>query len=115
MDNKESNSKVSKYNAAIAELYRLDNLWQSANYNARCGKLTQWNWDLDAIWRELGGDAKKEDLIKFYQYNKLLIKYKKSRALIYHVLEKKHIFLKKLQNKQNKGTAYADTVEDYLD
>ena len=39
----EKENRQSKYNAAIAQLYRIDNLWQSAHLNSRSGKLKEWN------------------------------------------------------------------------
>ena len=64
----------SKYNAAVSQLYRLDALWQSAHLNSRAGNLTKWNWDLDAIWRELAQDESPDQLKKFYNIKNVIQK-----------------------------------------
>ena len=103
--------KLSKYNAALAQLYRIDDLWQVANLHSRSGQLIQWNWDLDVIWRELAGDANKDDFIEYNRINKQIIINRKKRGLLYQTLQEKEIFLRKLQNKQGKGTAYYEDDE----
>ena len=104
----------SKYNAAVAQLYRLDALWQSAHLNSRSGRFMKWNWDLDAIWRELSGDANDKDEKKYFGFHKLIVKYRKLKIL-YHILTLKETFLRKMQNDQGKGTAYRESDEDYMD
>jgi hypothetical protein len=36
-------------------------------------------------------------------------------SLQYQLLKKKSLFLGRLQNKQGKGTAYVQSLEDYMD
>ena len=52
--------KKSKYNSAIAQLYRLDALWQDAHRHAREFNYTKWNEDLERVWMELSADSGKE-------------------------------------------------------
>lgn len=107
--------KTSKYNSAVAQLYRLDNLWQSAQYHSRNGYLLKWNYDLDAIWRELAGDTITDDDNTFAKMDFFIAKYKTSRDLLYQLIVKKEIFLRKIQNKQGKGTAYVNPDDDLLE
>jgi len=120
--------KLSKYNGAIAQLYRLDMLWQDAHRHARKGNLKGWNLDLDRIWCELAADAtqkkkdKKEededsDEEKFVEFHKRISNSFKAKDWeeLYHTLLEKEIFLRRLQNKQGKGAAYEESVDDYMD
>lgn len=130
--------KLSKYNAAIAQLYRLDKLWQDANKHSRSGNLLLWNYDLDCIWRELAPDApypKKEEKSyeqKINSINKNLVETnlfnlneihpwqinnekKIENSKIYGILMIKEILLRFLQNAEKKGTAYEDSIDNYMD
>lgn len=108
-------TKVSEYNSAFSQLYRLDALWQQANYMSINGHIVQWNWILDAIWRELAGDADPKQFTEFNNFKGLYSKYRSKRDKLYQLLEQKEIFLRKLQNKQGKGTKYADPDEDSME
>lgn len=116
--NSDGEIKISKYNSAIAQLYRMDELWKDAHKHSRAGDLRSWNWDLDRVWCELAADAKKEDKDTF---NNFIIKIsdnarkKGGSNMFYHILLEKEIFLRTLQNTQGKGTAYADEFEDDFD
>jgi hypothetical protein len=94
------------------------------------GDLVTWNRKLDALWLILGGDT--TDTLIDDEFNKIdlqlhttgSLKYKKTgfqiptdsesgiKAVQYLILRKKSLFLRRLQNKQGKGTAY-DTGNDY--
>ena len=111
----EEDSKISKYNSAVAQLYRLDHLWQSAHHHSRSGQLMKWNWDLDAIWRELAGDAKEDDLTSYYQISAYINPNINNRLKLYSIFEYKEIFLRRLLNKQGKGTAYVNPDDDLLE
>jgi len=139
----ESPDKKSLYNSALSILYRIDAVWQDANRHARNGELIRWNLDLDAVWRELSEDVQerkkdddpdnKTDTELFEGFNKELINIglfslgsmqvgfqqspllAKARSAAYLILMRKEIFLRKLQNKQNKGSAYQDSIESYMD
>lgn len=110
----ETNQKVSQYNSAFSQLYRLDNLFQQANHHSAHGNVMQWNWVLDCIWRELASDCDTDQVKKYYSYNKKVTEHRGKKTL-YQVLEFKEIFLRKLQNAQGKGTKYADPNEDSMD
>jgi len=124
--------RKSKYNSAIAQLYRLDALWQDAHRHARQINYSAWNEDLDRIWEELSADAgvenkkvkdkiNKELSLIFIYSNLMRLKTKKpqlySKILLTQkkVLMKKEEFLRVLQNQQGKGTAYEESIEDYMD
>ena len=118
--------KLSKYNGAIAQLYRLDALWQDTHRHSRSGKLKEWNWDLDRIWCELAADAsqkkndgdnKESDEEIFEGFHSKISEALKNKDFeeLYHTLLKKEIFLRKLQNKQGKGAAYEESVDEYME
>lgn len=109
-----NNIRQSKYNAGVAQLYRLDFLWQKVHEHKCAGQLSAWNWRLDAVWGELGADADEPHETKFYDFMKKIAKCKKNKSLLYQTLIKKEIFLRKLQNTQGKGSAYQQNDDDYL-
>lgn len=98
----------SVYNAAISQLYRLDQLWQDCHRYRNIGQLMKWNYTMDSIWTELGSDAMEEYFKEFDSLMDLIIEHKDNNAKLYQVLMKKEIWLRKLQNKQGKGTAYEE-------
>ena len=122
-------AKISKINSAGLINITLENLWKDS-YNAMSnGKLNIWNTKLDAIWVILGGDEKEgseidkkinEMDIKIYELGELKSKAKRgfkpitneNAALQYQLLKRKSLFLRRLQNRQGKGTAYDDGDED---
>ncbi len=125
--------KLSKINSASLINLRMNNIWINVNRYATSGKYFQWNNELDRIWCELGGDIVKdsqeekdfkeiekkvseklkdfEDKKGFDTFND---KDRKKMSEIYSVLQEKEIFLRRLQNKQGKGTAYEQGWEEYL-
>ena len=105
--------KLSKYNQGMPQLFRLDALWQKLNLLMPSGKLVESNWILDRVWCELIGDAEKEDEKKFAELNKKVL-LQKGRFNLYNVLMEKETFLRRLQNKQGKGTAYESLEEDEI-
>jgi hypothetical protein len=127
-------SAQSKLNAAGLINSTLENLWVDS-YNAMAkGNLVLWNRKLDAVWNILGGDCKEgdEEDKKMAEINMSIYKtgslnhsktgfeaFEESKfetmALQYLLLNKKAIFLRRLQNKQGKGTAYANEDEDDFD
>lgn len=139
----EPQQQLSKINSGMLIILRLNELWKDAHRHARKGNYSKWNDDLDRVWCEIGGDEKEVDEDdKDYSkssdvlYKKLTLDYadtckegnnkpkgfeqldsnakisitKQKQALI-----KKELFLRRLQNKQGKGTAYHDSSEDYMD
>lgn len=133
----------SKFNAALAQLYRLDDVWRDSSRHSRGGALNKWNLDLDAVWRELSEDIsteakfKKEDkktmVETFDAFNKDLVDiglFKKptqlgfeaiskddfsNKSKVYSVLMAKEIFLRRIQNWQGKGSVKEEDVEGYMD
>lgn len=120
--------KLSRINSAALINLRLTNLWIDANNHSRKGQYSLWNADLDCIWRELGGDAneKSNDVKDMEKINVQLSKaapisnwksegFKKidnnglkKQNKQYQLLMQKELFLRRLQNKQGKGTAYEE-------
>jgi len=121
--------KLSKINSAALINLRLTNLWIDANNHSRKGEYSSWNADLDCVWRELGGDTTKkgEEPKDFMEITKRLSKvsplsnWKSEKGFAeiskddltkqnkqYQLLMEKELFLRRLQNKQGKGTAYED-------
>lgn len=134
-DSHSEEGRTSKYSGAIAQLYRIDDLWKDVHKHSRQGDFVKWNLDLDRLWSELSEDIKDnspEDL-EFKKINKVLAdnglfnmkrpvgfsspsaKDLGSHGLMYVLLLRKEIFLRRLQNKQGKGAKYEDSIEDYMD
>lgn len=132
-DSEEINGKVSKINAAGLINLTLEELWKGSFTKQKANNLYAWNRELDCIWLILGGDVDDGDAIE-KEYNKIeeligqtgSLVHKQEGftsqktdsqkiALQYALLMKKARFLRRLQNKQGKGTAYQDNSEDYMD
>ena len=133
----EQTSKSSKINSAMIVNMTLNELWKDSFRHFRDGRYLSWNNDLDTIWTILGGepDVEKSDIEKDYDnINKELIKegnlsngieskgfnkvdkeYLNKLNRLKSILIRKALFLRRLQNKQGKGTAYHDADEDYMD
>jgi len=123
--------EVSTYNEANLQIMRLHQLWESAESKASSGQLLRWAWVLDGIWRELYADvlrsAEMKELKKEYeQLNKLIgiamPRNDKNKQTVnpyanslYGILNKKHQFLKSLQDKANKGGSYESATEEDFD
>jgi hypothetical protein len=100
--------QYSKYNEAAQQISRLHELWLKISELRRKGRLFDWNFELDSVWTELAGDknCSPEDENKFYSFMPQYVNAKKNPALLYQVLLKKHVFLKRLQDSLGKGAAY---------
>ena len=128
-------SKVSKINAAALINLIIADLWKDSYRHSRNAELSKWNADLNCLWVELAGDVE-EDSDEEKAYLKLdgelastgslqkpkatgfktaSIEEAKTFTKQYKLLMKKALFLKRLQNKQGKGTAYYDDSDDYMD
>ena len=105
--------KLSKYNQGMPQLFRLDALWQKLNLLMPSGKLVDANWVLDRVWLELIGDAEQKDIEKFNDVDKKVL-LQKNKYKLYKTLMEKETFLRILQNKQGKGTAYEAPEEDEI-
>ena len=125
-------AKLSKFNSAGLINSTLEKLWVDCHNAMSAGNYTLWNSKLDSIWTILGGDVpegspedkKFNDIsLKIYENGSLKGKIgvgfsKKENpdsALQYQCLIRKSLFLRRLQNKQGKGTAYASDDEDDFD
>jgi len=118
-----SEEKMSRINSAGLINITLENLWKDC-YNAMSrGALDLWNAKLDALWLILGGDVeqngnedKKMQVMDLEIYKLGQLKPGKSMGFKvatnenatkqYQLLKQKSLFLRRLQNKQGKGTAY---------
>lgn len=124
--------KISRINAAGIINVTIENLWNEIFSSMSKGNLVNWNRKLDAIWSILGGDQKEGDPVdenmealnlKIYEtgslnhkkvgFQKLGGDESEKMAMQYLLLNKKNLFLRRLQNSQGKGTAYqSDSVDD---
>ena len=126
--------RISKINAAGIINVTIENIWRDIFVAMAQGNLTLWNRKLDAIWGILGGDVKEGEVedtnmaalnLKIYEtgslnhkksgFQKLKDDESEKMALQYLLLNKKNLFLRRLQNKQGKGTAYAFEDRDDMD
>ncbi len=134
-DNKESEEeKISRINAAGIINVTLENLWKNVFDSMSQGSLVIWNRKLDSIWSILGGDVKEDDdndkkmkALNERIYKTGSLNHKKSgfkkleeeesikMSMQYILLNEKNLFLRRLQNKQGKGTAYASDDMDDMD
>ena len=128
----EPEGNVSRINSAGLINSILENLWRES-YNAMAkGEFVLWNSKLDSIWTILGGDCEEGDEVdtamsalnlRIYERGSLKSKSglgfnqkaNPNNAIQYHLLLKKSLFLRRLQNKQGKGTAYQRDDDDDID
>jgi len=122
----------SKYNSGAFINIRLNNLWVLTHNHARTSNYSEWNSILNRIWCELAADTEEggEEEKKMEAIDKELsatgvrswssttgfekrkIEYLKKMTQQYRLIMKKEIVLRRLQNKQGKGTAYYDETQD---
>ena len=124
--------KVSRINSAGLINSILENLWRESYTAMANGDYLKWNSKLDSIWTILGGDCeenKDEDKsivkinLSIYEAGTLKSKagggfndnINPNNALQYQLLLRKSLFLRRLQNKQGKGTAYQNDDDDDID
>ena len=134
VNKEESDESISRINSAGLTNITLENLWRDCYSAMARGDLVLWNRKLDSIWIVLGGDCVDDDTndkyikmvdLKIYSAGNLsnkMIGFSRSTkntpvntAIQYQWLKNKSLFLKRLQNKQGKGTAYVNQDEDDLD
>ena len=118
---------ISDFNEAKFQILRLHLLWQSCNSLSQSGKLIQWKWKLDTIWRELSVDATQKDksidkdkdkyFTRVKELNKNIAKAQEDnkREEVYETLQKKEIFLRQLQEDAGKGSRKHAHDEDDMD
>lgn len=124
--------KTSKYNSGLAQIQRIDSLWKDIHNQVKKGDYFEWNQILDIIWRELAGDlpdksreesdmndmnlkiAQAGSIFKPTQpgFNPISNIDRKKYAGQYLLLNKKEIFLRRLQNKLGKGSSFKDEYDD---
>ncbi len=126
--------RISKINAAGIINITIENLWRDIFVAMANGNLTLWNRKLDAIWGILGGDQVEGDTVdkdmetlntqiyktgslshKKVGFQKLKGDESEKMAMQYLLLNKKNLFLRRLQNAQGKGTAYKGEDRDDMD
>jgi len=124
--------KLSRLNSAGIINITLENLWRDCYSAMARGDLVIWNRKLDAVWVLLCGDVKDNDTddkaftkLDNKLYGTGSLNHKKSgfeqlkdnekifMAMQYHLLKEKSKFLRRLQNSQGKGTAYATDEGDW--
>lgn len=122
-------AKMSRFNSAGLINATIERLWVDSYNSMSSGNYTLWNTKLDSIWAILGGDVRKDGTedtemtkisLKIYKTGSLKSKtgvgFNKvanpDNSLQYQRLLEKSLFLRRLQNKQGKGTAYASDDED---
>lgn len=125
---------TSRLNSAGLINSALESLWSKCYTAMANGDLVHWNRNLDAIWTILGGDCVKGDEddkamteINLKIYNTGSLNHKKTgfqtisseesikMSLQYLYLNEKSLFLRRLQNRQGKGTAYIREDDDDID
>lgn len=128
----EEETQTSRINAAGMINQTLEKLWNESYVEMRNGRYDLWNIKLDSIWCILGGDVKEGDdddkamnKINLEIYSKGSLKSKTgigfsqkanpNNSLQYQLLLRKSIFLRRLQNRQGKGTAYKTSDMDDFD
>jgi hypothetical protein len=126
--------KSSKYSGALAQIYRLDNLWKEVHSFIKQRLFSRWNETLDTIWSELARDLKEKDyeekkkefdkfdseLLLLGQINDSekagFLNFTKeeltNRAKQYTKLREKELFLRRLENFLGKGTKWEDDDDD---
>lgn len=116
---------LSDFNEAKFQIYRLHESWTKCNSYSTSGKLTQWKWELDVVYRELSKDAdgiKRRDYLKdIEEINKeiiraeILARKNNNPEHIYQALSKKEIILRALQDDSGKGSKRSDPDERLMD
>lgn len=109
----EDEEKKSKYNEAVSQIHRIDNLWQQCHVFRLKGNLFSYNQHLDCIYTELSGDCKLKHKKEFKNFMSLIVKFKNNRIILYQILMKKETFLRKLQDAQGMGKAYKEDDDDF--
>ena len=113
---------TSDFNEAKFQIYRLHILWLNCNTLSQLGKLTEWKWKLDTIWRELSTDAKQKDntnknkdnFKKIQELNDKIAE-AKGNSKLYNTLQEKEIFLRCLQDEVGKGSKKSSREEEDFD
>ena len=128
----QDSEKLSKYNSAIDQLRRIDEIYRHIIKNKRDSNFYLWNLNLDCIWSELVGDfeekaPEEEKMISLNKkilevsplfssaqtsFNKIPSDFITKKSQQYLALFEKEIFIRRVQNKLGKGTAWSSGDED---
>jgi hypothetical protein len=129
----EEGYKISSYNSSELKNIYLHELWKSAGNAMVAGLYEKWNSYLDLIFGELIGDITDGGENEYKIYNNLIINLNTTGSLKiseirgfnkvtngnkdsqYRILFSKHVWLKQLQTKLNRGTKFKDEFEDSID
>jgi hypothetical protein len=122
--------RTSKYNSAVAQLQRLNNLLNIGHTAAMSGNYRKWNYVLDRVWCELCADFSPGDKREL-EYGLLLNKLNKTGKIAqqeirgfssqnndsliakqYSILTEREIFLRRLVNDLGKGTKWDDGSDE---
>lgn len=126
--------KMSRINSAGIINITTENLWRDSYSALKRGDLVAWNRALDSLWLILGGDVE-EGKADDKKFNEIDLEIHKTGSLShsptgfarlgsdvnaiiakqYLLLRKKALFLRRLQNSQGKGTAYASEEDGDFD
>lgn len=130
--NNTSEEKTSKFHGAFDQLRRIDVLWAMTHKDVRSGNYLNWNTCLDRLWMEFIADLEQnsqeekdfdkinKELLEVYplvssldkNFNKKPEGFDKKVSKQYLLLTKKESFVRRIQNKLGKGTAWRDEYED---
>ena len=124
MEDYTQNTEVgqSKYNSALAQQYRLNDLWEKCHLYAFGGNFKNYKFTLDRIWVELAPEATPEQIKNKKQHVVLISNLFKEneetlnaskivRNKLYGALQGYEIFLRKVLNSQGKGIALKEDTE----
>ena len=134
-EQKEETQPLSKINSAFLINLRMDAILKDAHRHSRDGKYLKWNDDIDRLWLEVAADVA-EGSTEEEKYKKLSLAFGVARGIMAPkakgfetttkevkadltkqklALLEKELFVRRLINKQGKGTAYQDNSDDYMD
>jgi len=118
IDTTEERQETSRYNEAGFSILRLHTLWQQCERHIMKGEMQQWHFTLESIRRELHSDFLRSTRCKiFLKLDKML----RGQVLknsnngggkLYLALNRRHQFLKMMQDAAGKGGSYSDGSED---
>ncbi len=121
IDNEEMRSK---YDSGLAQIYRLDKLWQEYQALRSIGGLRPLlfaNGKLDLIFEELSADMDPSEWKTFKVFMALFIKHRKpigktnKTGLLGQTIMRKAIWLRQIEKAQGKGASYVSSSDDEVE
>lgn len=96
---------TSEFNEASFQILRLHNLWQEYSYKMRERNIFEVYTTLENIWIELSADANENHNKIIELYNSVIMRHERKGNIdmAIHILKKKAMNLKKLQESVGKG------------